>query len=223
LPAHPIWFWLVLAVPFLLLLLVWVAANTLKVSLKPATRWLWVGYVLFAIPYLLMDLMDGMNGHKALRLVAESTSYTCLILAIWIQKRYKFETLRGPDTKWYLPRKAAEFSLPANTRVLVRDIDSVSPWYTEKLGLRKLTENDRGESGIATFRFKADGNAVVLTMNRNSTTKTPMLFTKRIARMKNVLAARGVEVGTIERDRQRIQYFQIQDPEGNEIEVVHEP
>jgi hypothetical protein len=36
------------------------------------------------------------------------------------------------------------------------------------------------------------------------------------------MAARGLNVGTVERDRQGILYFQIRDPEGNEIEVVEE-
>jgi predicted enzyme related to lactoylglutathione lyase len=36
------------------------------------------------------------------------------------------------------------------------------------------------------------------------------------------MAARGVNVGIIERDRQGIRYFQIHDPEGNEIEVVED-
>jgi hypothetical protein len=40
--------------------------------------------------------------------------------------------------------------------------------------------------------------------------------------MRDVMMARGVNVGSIERDRQGIQYFEIRDPEGNEIEVVEE-
>jgi hypothetical protein len=37
-----------------------------------------------------------------------------------------------------------------------------------------------------------------------------------------VMAARGVDVGAIEQDRQGSHYFQIHDPEGNAIEVVEE-
>jgi hypothetical protein len=48
------------------------------------------------------------------------------------------------------------------------------------------------------------------------------LFSKKIGKMKNVLGARGVDVGTIKQDRQGIRYFQIHDPEGNVIEVVEE-
>jgi catechol 2,3-dioxygenase-like lactoylglutathione lyase family enzyme len=108
-------------------------------------------------------------------------------------------------------------------RVLVRDIDSVLPWYVEKLGLRKFAENPHGGSGIATLRFKVDGNSVALaTRDSLNPPKTPMLFTKKIGKIRNVLVARGVEVGPVERDRQGTRYFDIHDPEGNLIEFVEE-
>jgi predicted enzyme related to lactoylglutathione lyase len=144
-------------------------------------------------------------------------------MAFWIKRRYMFETLRGPGAKWYLPWSGAEFSVPTNTRILVQNIDSVTPWYAEKLGLRKVAENPRGEADIATLRFKADGNSIVLTTRRDFRTGgTPILFTRRIDKMRDVMAERGVNVGTIERDRQGIRYFEMHDPEGNEIEVVEE-
>jgi predicted enzyme related to lactoylglutathione lyase len=134
-----------------------------------------------------------------------------------------FETLRAPGAKWYLPWSGVAFTVPVGTRVVVRNIDSVSPWYAEKLGLRKFGGNNLGESGTAAFRFKEDGNPIVFTTHGDlGTSSTPMLFTKKIGRMRDVLTARGVNVGTIERDRQGVRYFQIHDPEGNEIEVVEE-
>jgi hypothetical protein len=54
------------------------------------------------------------------------------------------------------------------------------------------------------------------------TGKTPILFSKKIGKMKDVLAARSVDVGAIKHDRQGIRYFQIHDPERNVIEVVKE-
>jgi predicted enzyme related to lactoylglutathione lyase len=172
------------------------------------------------MPYLLVDLMDN---HRTLRLVIGAVVYSLWGMAFWIKRHYAFETLRAPGDRWYFPWSAAEFSIPVSTRITVRNIDSVSPWYMEKLGLSKLAENDRGESGVATLRFKEDGNSIVLTTRGGlGTGKTPMLFTKKIAKMRNVMAARGVNVGTMERDRQGIQYFEIRDPEGNEIEVVEE-
>jgi hypothetical protein len=37
-PSHPVWFWLVDLAPVLLLLVLWIAANTTKVPLKPLAR-----------------------------------------------------------------------------------------------------------------------------------------------------------------------------------------
>jgi len=66
-------------------------------------------------------------------------------------------------------------------------------------------------------------DAKLTTRARLGTGKTPMLFTKKIGRIRDVLVARGVKAGTIEQDRQGIHYFQIRDPEGNLIEVIEEP
>jgi len=220
LPVHPVWFWLIAGAPFLMPVVVWVAANTLKVSLKPLAPWLWAGCFLLWMPYLLIDLMDN---HRTLRLVIGAVVYSLWGMALWIKRHYMFENLSAPGAKWYFPWAAAEFSVPNSTRILVRNIDSVSPWYVEKLGLRKLAENDAEKPGVATFRFKEDGNSIVLTTRGGfETGKTPILFTKKIAKMRDVMTARGVNVGAMERDRQGIQYFAFRDPEGNEIEVVEE-
>ena len=105
----------------------------------------------------------------------------------------------------------------------MRDVDSVSPWYVEKLGLSKLAKAPPQEPGAAIFRFKPDGRSIILTTRSGfQTGKTPILFTKKIGRIRDVLAARGADVGTIEQDRQGIHNFQIHDPEGNAIEVVEE-
>jgi predicted enzyme related to lactoylglutathione lyase len=219
LPAHPVWFWAILVSPVLIWLAVRATVDKLKISLKTWTPWLVGGMILSAIPYFLLEAADG---YKVLHLISQAFLYTCWILVTWIQRRYMFETLRRPGAKWYLPWRATQFSIPANTRILVRQIDSVLPWYVAKLGLRKLTF-DRGEPGIATLRLKEDGNSVVLTTRGGfQTGKTPILFTKRIDRMRDTMAARGVSVGTIERDQQGIRYFQIRDPEGNEIEIVED-
>jgi hypothetical protein len=99
---------------------------------------------------------------KTLRLVIGAASWTCWTLAFWIGSHSRFETLRAPGAKWYFPGSTVTFSVPAGTRILVRNIDSVSPWYIEKLGMHKSTGNNVGDSGGATFRFKEDGNPVVL-------------------------------------------------------------
>jgi catechol 2,3-dioxygenase-like lactoylglutathione lyase family enzyme len=166
----------------------------------------------------------GIGRHKVLHMASFAGLYACWFVTLWIRGRCAFATLSAPDAKWYLPWSPAKFSVPApGVRVLVRDIDWVLPWYVEKLGLRKLAENPHGESGVATLRFKVDGNSVVLaTRSSMAPPKTPMLFTKKISKIRNVLVARGVEVGSVERDRQGTRYFDIHDPEGNLIEFVEE-
>jgi catechol 2,3-dioxygenase-like lactoylglutathione lyase family enzyme len=99
----------------------------------------------------------------------------------------------------------------------------VSPWYTEKLGLRKLAEGPPGESSSVAFKFKEDGNSVILTTHRDfGTYKSPIFFTKKLGKIREVLATRGVAAGPVKQDRQGTRYFEIQDPEGNAIEVVQE-
>jgi predicted enzyme related to lactoylglutathione lyase len=201
-------------------LLLWVASNTLNVSIKPLTPWLKIGYFLSVIPYVFVSALDD---HKTWRLVAESCFLTFWMAFIWTQRHSMFESLRPPGAEWYLPWKGARFSIPASTRILVRDLDEVTPWYKEKLGLCKVADNPLREADAATFRFKQDGNSIVLTTRGGlGTGKTPILFTKKIGKMRGVMMARGVNVGTIQRDRQGIQYFEIRDPEGNGIEIVEE-
>jgi predicted enzyme related to lactoylglutathione lyase len=156
-----------------------------------------------------------------LQFVFGAIGYTCWGLLLWIEQRYRFETLSTPTAKWYTPWSSAKFSIPTNLRILVQDVNSVSPWYTDKLALRKLAGNPGGEPGVAAYKFKEDGKSVVLTTKAGfGTEKTPILLTKKITRMKAVLAARGVAAGPIEQDRQGTRYFEIHDPEGNAIEVV---
>jgi hypothetical protein len=220
-PAHPVWFWLILLTPFLVWLALWVAANTFDISLKLLMPWLLVGYGVFAVPYFLLDPFSG--GHKVLRLVIGAGLWTCWLPSMWIRQRCNSEILRAPGAKWFLPWNAAGFSIPANMRIHVQNIDSVSHWYVEKLGLHKVTAGLSDDSRSAGFRFKEDGKLVTLTTSGGDATgPTPILFTKKIRKIRTVLMARGVDAGAIDQDRQGINYFEIRDPEGNVVEVVEE-
>jgi hypothetical protein len=224
LPSHPVWFWLILFSPFIVYLLVWIAANVLTVSLKPLVPWFCGGYILFLIPYLLLSPTFGLGrGTRRLSSTFGIFAWTCFGIAALLQRHYRFEKLLGPGGKWYFPWDGVGFSIPSDTRVLVTNIDSVSPWYVGKLGLRKLVGKEPVGSDEVRFRYKVDGRSIVLTTRRDfRTTKTPILFTKKIGKMKDVLAERGASPGEIARDRQGIRYFEISDPEGNKIEVVED-
>lgn len=220
LPDRPVWSWFLAGTPFLSWLLLWAIARSGKISLKPLKHWLLAGWFLFGPLYFLLDFD---STHRRLRFVSGIVFWTCWLSFLSLNYWLRFETLRAPGAKWYLPWNAAEFSIPNNLRILVRDVSVVSPWYVEKLGLQKVTEKPGVESGAAIYKFKEDGNSVVLSTSGNfETHKTPIFFSKKISKIKNVLAARGIEVGTIEHDRQGFRYFQIHDPEGNVIEVVEE-
>jgi len=205
LPAHPLWFWLVIVSPFIVWTALWAIAQFGRVSLKPLTPWLTAGIILSFPVFIALDASDS---HKASRLIAEAV----------------FETLRGPSGKWYIPWSSARFSIPQNAHIVIRDMDSVAPWYVDKLGLRKAAETSSAESGVATYKFKEDGKSIMLTTKMSYRTDRPLiLFTKKIGRMKGILSERGINVGAIEQDRQGTRYFEIHDPEGNAIEVVEEP
>jgi hypothetical protein len=136
-PAHPVWFWLLLGAPFLILLVLWPIARSGKVFLKPLKPWLLAGSFLFGPTYFFLDVA---SGHRVLRLASGAVFWTCWLTLILIDYWYRFETLRAPGSKWYIPWNAAKFSIPRSMRILVRDVSAVSPWYIEKLGLRKLAE-----------------------------------------------------------------------------------
>ncbi len=178
-----------------------------------------------AIAFILLPaslLLQAMDNHKHLRLVCEATAYSALAGLALIDRR-KFESLRNPNASWFLPWAYARFTVPTNVRIVVREVNSLSPWYTEKLGLRKLIDPPRGDEAGAEFKFTTDGNSFVLTTKQGLLPpKTPILFTKRIGRMRDALAARGVYAESIRQDRQGIRYFNIHDPEGNVIEIVED-
>ncbi len=222
LPPHPLWFWLFVPLPFITLLVLRIVTFRYpNISLRRFRPWLFAGYILLFVPYSLLNFnLTSTAANRALRFVVGMAFWSCCLMAFWIQRYGMFETLRAPNAQWF-SRRRVEFTVPANVRILVRDIDAVSPWYVEKLGLRKLAQASPAEPSAAILRFKTDGNSIVLT-NRSGfqTAKSPILFTKKIEKMRDVMSSRGTDASSIERDRQGIRFFQIHDPEGNAIEVV---
>jgi hypothetical protein len=228
LPSHPAWFWLILFGPYTVWLLAWGAVNTLTALLKPLVPWLWGSSAAFFILGFASDPMFGLHlglpkDTRLVHLVTGTMAWTCFGTASLLQRSFLFEKLRGPGGKWYFPWEGVGFSIPNDTRVLVTNIDLVSPWYIRTLGLRKLVGREPVSSGEARFRYKVDGRSIVLTTRRDfRTNKTPILFTKKISKMKDVLTQRGASPGDVMQDRQGIRYFEISDPEGNKIEVVED-
>jgi predicted enzyme related to lactoylglutathione lyase len=192
-----------------------------KKSFKPWIPWLFASYGIFLLGYLFVGILDG---HKIARLILGSGTWTLYAAAGWLRHRYQFEIMDAPRGRWYLPWTRAEFSVPDDTHILVRNPESVALWYAGKLGLSKAAERESYDPASVKFKFKEDGKSVVLTTRSGfRTDKTPIFFTKKIERMRRIMLERGVDVPSIAKDRQGISYFQIHDPEGNEIEIVQEP
>ena len=67
-----------------------------------------------------------------------------------------------------------------------------------------------GDSGAATYKFKEDGKPVVLTTRvEPGAGSTPILFAKKLSKMHNVLAQRGVDVGVdkVENDLRNVSNY----------------
>jgi predicted enzyme related to lactoylglutathione lyase len=219
-PHHAVSFWLILLSPWAGLVALWIVVNTAKRSFKPWIPWLFGAYGTFLLCYFLLGPLDGQ--HKTARLIFGTGMWTLYTAAAWLKRRYQFEIMDPPRGRWYFPWTRAEFSVPDNTYILVRNLETVAPWYADKLGVRKTAEQH--DPASVNFRFKEDGKSVVLTTTTGFRTgKTPIFFTRKIERMRRIMLERGINVPAIERDRQGISYFSIHDPEGNEIEIVQEP
>jgi hypothetical protein len=107
----------------------------------------------------------------------------------------------------------------------VTDVAAASGWYIEKLGLKKITvELDEGEGCTALAFPKELPAPIVLGPLRAATDgTTPMLYAANIKKAREWLSSRGVEVGTVQEDRQGTHYFEMRDMEGNVIEISEEP
>lgn len=107
----------------------------------------------------------------------------------------------------------------------VRDIANATSWYIEKLGVKKTAVELDEPDGCVGLIFPKEAPAVIVLGPSGAPTErtTRMLYTGAIKKAREWLSSRSVTVGAIERDRQGTQYFEMQDLEGNIIEVAEEP
>lgn len=220
-PEHQFLRWIVASIPLIALLGLWALGQ--KMSLRRAAVCFWVGYPILFVASVFTDPWLNPPGNRTAHLVCDAAFWTCFVAAFWTSSWYSFEWLRPPSSKWYLPWKSARLSMPAQgVRIRVRDVDSVLPWYKETFGIREVGSSP-SRPGEAFLRLKVGGNPLILnTRDEVDSRRIPMLFTKKILKLRDVLLARGVSVGAIEQEGPRVRYFDIHDPEGNVIEFVEE-
>jgi hypothetical protein len=104
-------------------------------------------------------------------------------------------------------------------------MEAATAWYIDKLGLKQTAvELDEGEGCVGLIFPKEISTPIVLgPASGPSNAATRMLYSGAIRKAREWLSSRGVTVGAIEKDRQGTQYFEMQDLEGNRIEVTAEP
>ena len=109
----------------------------------------------------------------------------------------------------------------------VRDLGRAIAWYQEKLKLRLTPiKSEDFEALLAFDKEDEDGVALVLIPpgeEKANIEGHPILFTKRIEKVHEEFASRGVTVGAIQSDSGGNRFFHCQDADGNTIEVCVEP
>jgi catechol 2,3-dioxygenase-like lactoylglutathione lyase family enzyme len=140
---------------------------------------------------------------------------TALLSRNWVKSRAQFEEPGRVGFRIF-PNL---LRIPSRTYIGVRDLASSTAWYTQKLGLRKLAQSPEFEEKTVSLNFgEADDERLILGPPL-PVQGTPILQSWKLAKAKDLLGARGVEVGAIEKDRQGTSYFEFRDLEGNKIEV----
>lgn len=105
----------------------------------------------------------------------------------------------------------------------VRNLDAALAWYKEKLDLRKSPEPVDEEIGDAAL-VSANGDIfIAFGAPSPANVETRMFFVRDTKKVREWLAARGVNVGPLQTDRQGTHYFEMRDLEDNMIEFCEEP
>jgi len=109
----------------------------------------------------------------------------------------------------------------------VRDVGRAITWYQEKLKLRLTPIKSEDFEALLAFD-KEDQDGVALVLIPPGETKAnveghPILFSKKLEKVREEFASRGVAVGPIQSDPGGNRFFQFPDVEGNTIEVCVEP
>ena len=203
-----------LTIPFLFWALLYYLANYRNVSLKPLRGWLAVTSIALLAGSMLYDVSD----HRGLSNFLRLGFWSAWCILLWINRRAMFATVSNGRSTW----RRASFMVPRSVHIPVENLEYVSPWYTEKLGLRRMTSvPDYEEAGAVGYKFNEDGMPVILiSRDKVRTQRTPIFYAKKIEKTRDILRSRGIEVGSIVRDRQGTRFFEIHDPEGNAIEFV---
>lgn len=203
-----------LTIPFLFWALLYYLANYRNIPLKPLRSWLTATSIALLAGSMLYDVPD----HRRLSSFLRLGFWSAWCILLWINRRAMFATLSGGRSTW----RRTSFMVPGSVHIRVENLESISPWYTEKLGLRRMKSvPEHEEAGAVGYKFNEDGMPIILTSrDKVRAMRTPIFYAKKIEKTRDILRSRGINAGSIVQDRQGTRFFEIHDPEGNAIEFV---
>ncbi|PYP92871.1 MAG: hypothetical protein DMG65_02460 [Candidatus Angelobacter sp. Gp1-AA117] len=108
----------------------------------------------------------------------------------------------------------------------VNDVAAATAWYKEKFGLRESGQNFEEGSPEDTELISSPNRefgVILLAGVEESGDPPPVLNTSDIAKAREWLALRGVNVTPVQTDRQGTHYIEMRDLENNLIEISEEP
>jgi len=203
-----------LTIPLSIWMFLYWLANFRRVPMVPLKPWL-VG---MGLAFMAANLFCESSSNQKWASRFQLGYLSVWLIWGWVDRRTKFATISARNSLW----RRTSLMVPRNARIPVKNVENVSPWYMEKLGLHPMTGVSEYEgAGAVGYKFNEDGLPIILaTRDGQKAQSTPLFFAKKIEKMRGILRSRGIETGNIVRDRQGIRFFEIHDPEGNAIEVV---
>lgn len=205
---------LILGAPYVIWAAFWFLNKYGGVSLKPLKPWLvitcWLLWGVGIIPFLAGKRWGG--------IMVLAYNGASLLLG-WVKRSYLFESDLKPSDSL-----ASLIMVSQPTYVAVRNANALWSWYSEKFGLRKLAANDESSNDIVKLQFDEKTHPIILLPRDPASPRpAPVLFTRRIGKLRDKLIFRGVNAGPVQQDRQGTRFFEVFDAEGNTLEFSEKP
>jgi len=201
---------------FVLWAVLFVLSEYGDVSLKPLKSWFaaasWLLWGLSSVPF-------AESLPRPWRAAALAGYLATSLLLAWVKRSYLFESKIKPSHSL-----ASLLTVSQPTYVAVRDVTTASPWYAEKLGLRRLAAAEQPSKYGVALQFNETTHPVILILKDPAAPRpAPVFFTRKVEKIRDRLIVRGVSAGPIQQDRQGTRFFELLDGEGNTVEVSERP
>lgn len=208
----PVPFVAIMLAPFALWAILYALSEWGNVNLKPLKPWL------RGLCWLLL-IGSLVNASLNWKWPLTSAYFAAALVLGWLQRQYLFESRIRPRRSL-----ASVLTIPEPTYMGVRDVATTSLWYAEKFGLRKRTPTEELRPDGVTLQFSADTHPLILVRKDPVELRpAPVFFTRSVKRARKRIMEDGLNAGPVQQDRQGTSFFEVQDNEGNVLEVSERP